>query len=510
MRSTSSISERCAWVRLPLLVSALALAACAAEPLRGEEIGPEAAILAEGSEALSTRVRVMAANLTSGTKQSYDPGHGARIMAGVEPDIVLLQEFNYGSNTPSDILTFVDDAFGEGFSYYREAGAQIPNGIVSRWPIVASGEWNDPSVSNRDFAWAKIDIPGPVDLWAVSVHFLTSSAGARDTEANDLVSFIDSNVPEGDYLVIGGDFNTGTRSEACISTLRDVIVAQPPYPADANGNTNTNAGRTKPYDWVLVDSDLEPHEVAVTLGGSSFASGLVVDTRVYSPISEISPALSSDSGASNMQHMGVVRDFMIPDSGGSTTTTSSSSSSGSGGSGGSGGAGGGGGSGGSGGAGGGGTGTATVIINEVLANEPGSDVNAEFVEIVNIGTGTASLGGWTLSDATGTRHTFPSGVSLAPSTAIVVYGNASAVPIGSGAVGASTGALGLGNSGDTLTLRSASTATVDSVTYSSALANQDGVSMNRNPDASAGAPFVLHNMLGGSSSPGKRTDGLPF
>ncbi|WP_437875436.1 lamin tail domain-containing protein [Sorangium sp. So ce513] len=492
MQSTF-ILGRCSWARLPLLLSALALAACAADPLEIDDVGPEAALLGERSDALSTRVRVMAANLTSGTKQSYDPGHGMRIMQGVDPDIVLLQEFNYGNNSSSAIRGFVDATFGAGFSYYREGGAQIPNGIVSRWPIIESGEWNDSSVSNRDFAWARIDIPGPVDLWAVSVHFLTSGAGVRNTEAQQLVSYIESVVPDGDYLVIGGDFNTGSRTEACITTLRNVVVAQAPYPADANGDSDTNAGRNKPYDWVLVDDDLEPHEVAVTIGGSSFANGLVVDTRVYSPLSEISPALSSDSGASNMQHMGVVRDFLISD----------------GGSGGSGG----GGSGGSGGGGGGGTGPALVIINEVLANEAGSNVSGEFVEIINVGGETASLAGWTLADSTATRHTFPAGASLAPSKAIVVYGNASAVPSGSGAVGASTGTLHLGNGGDTVTLRNASGATVDSVTYSSSLAGQDGVSMNRNPDASAGAPFVLHNTLtppGGSSSPGKRANGLSF
>ncbi|XXU44198.1 lamin tail domain-containing protein [Sorangium sp. So ce1014] len=489
----SSMLERLVWVRLPLLVSALAAAACVAEsPLDGE-IGPEAAILGEHAGALSTRVRLMAANLTSGNNQSYDPGHGRRIMQGVQPDIALLQEFNYGGNTTSDIRSFVDVTFGAGFSYYREGGAQIPNGIVSRWPIVASGEWDDTSVSNRDFAWARIDVPGPTDLWAISVHFLTSSSGARNTEADHLVSFIEAHVDEDDYLVIGGDFNTGSRTEACIGTLSEVVVTSAPYPADGNGNGNTNAGRTKPYDWVLVDGDLEPLETAVVIGGSSFASGLVVDTRVYSPLSAISPALSADSGASNMQHMGVVRDFLIPDGGGGT--------------GGGGGAGGGGG-----GTGGGGGGTAVVIINEVLANEPGSNVAGEFVEIVNVGSGTASLAGWTISDSSSTRHTFPAGASLAPSTAAVVYGNASAVPgTLSGAVGASTGTLSLSNSGgDTVTLRNASGATVSSVTYGSTLAGQDGVSMNRSTDLDGGASFVLHNTLGGSSSPGKRVNGAAF
>nr|WP_275451307.1 lamin tail domain-containing protein [Sorangium cellulosum] len=487
----SSMLARFVRVRVPLLVWALAAAACAAEPPLDGEVGPEAALLGEHGDALSTRVRLMAANLTSGTNQSYDPGHGQRILQGVEPDIVLLQEFNYGNNSTSAIRGFVDATFGTGFSYYRETGAQIPNGIVSRWPIVASGEWDDASVGNRDFAWARIDIPGPADLWAVSVHFLTSGSGARNTEAQQLVSFIQAHVDPDDYLVIGGDFNTGGRDEACVTTLSSVVVKPGSYPADKNGNDKTNASRSKPYDWVLVDSDLEPLETAVVLGGSSFANGLVVDTRVYSPLSEISPALSSDSGAPSMQHMGVVRDFVIPDGSGGSVSSSSS-----------------GGSGGSGGAGGG---TANVIINEVLANEPGSDPDGEFVEIINVGTATASIGGWKLADSTGTRHTFPAGASLAPSTAVVVYGHASAVPAGViGAVGASTGALGLNNGSDTVTLRNAAGAAVSSVSYTSALSNQDGVSMNRSIDLDGSTSFVLHTTFGGNSSPGTRADGTSF
>ncbi|WP_437624263.1 endonuclease/exonuclease/phosphatase family protein [Sorangium sp. So ce1151] len=266
----------------------------------------------DGETPSTVRVRLMAANLTSGTRQSYDPGHGQRIMQGLGPDIVLIQEFNYGDNGAAEIRAFVDETFGGTFSYYREEGAQIPNGIVSRYPILESGEWDDSSVSNRDFAWARIDIPGPIDLWAVSVHLLTSGSGVRRTEAQQLVATIQDTFPEGDYLVIGGDFNTDNRSEPCISTLSQVVVTSGPYPADRSGNTGTNASRGKPYDWVLVDDDLDPLETAVVIGGSTFASGLVADTRVYSPIDELSPALATDSGATSMQHMGVVRDFLLP------------------------------------------------------------------------------------------------------------------------------------------------------------------------------------------------------
>ena len=266
-----------------------------------------------------TPLRIMAANITSGTNQSYDPGHGIRIFQGLHPDVVLIQEFNFGDNTTTAIRGFINSAFGPSFTYYREGGAQIPNGIVSRYPIIASGEWDDPSVDNRDFAWARIDIPGPKDLWAISVHLLTSSASNRNSEATALKNFINANVPPGDYLVIGGDFNTGGRTEAALSTLSSIVVTAGPYPTDQNNNGNTNAGRAKPYDWVLVDLDLHQYRAATTIGTRSFANGLVFDSRVFTPIAGVAPVQPGDSGATNMQHMAVVRDFVLPDAGGPPT-----------------------------------------------------------------------------------------------------------------------------------------------------------------------------------------------
>jgi endonuclease/exonuclease/phosphatase family metal-dependent hydrolase len=258
------------------------------------------------------RLRVMAANTTTGTRQSYDPGEGLRIFQGVHPDVALIQEFNYGDNSDTAIRGFVNTAFGASFSYYRERGAQIPNGVASRYPILASGSWTDPRVSNRSFAWARIDIPGTPDLWAVSVHLLTSSASNRDLEAKALVVEIQKAVPAGDYLVIGGDLNSGSRTEACLTSFSAVVSTAAPFPADNLGNENTSGSRSKPHDWVMPSPNLRSYETAVTIGAHSFANGLVVDSRVYAPISELSPVMMADSAASNMQHMAVVEDFMMP------------------------------------------------------------------------------------------------------------------------------------------------------------------------------------------------------
>ncbi|HYV45135.1 MAG TPA: lamin tail domain-containing protein [Myxococcaceae bacterium] len=550
-----------------LLVAVLAFSSCeppATDPTSAE--GPSDTLAP--ALAGDVRVRLMGANITSGNLQSYDPGEGIRIFQGTDPDVAMIQEFNYGSNSAADLRSFVDQAFGTSFSYCREGGAQIPNGVISRYPILNCFEWDDPRVTNRDFEVAVIDLPGSTNLWAISVHLLTSSSSERDLEAQSLVSFIQSNVPAGDWVAIGGDFNTDSTTESCLSRLSAVVTTSAPRPADRNGNTNTNAARAKPYDWLLVSSGLNALRTPTVIGASSFTNGLVADTRVYSPISEISPALAGDSGAVNMQHMGVIKDFMVsggavasvtvtsPNGGetwtaGSThpitwtasglanvkveytlngsawsvaassvsasagsfswvvpsTTTSAakvrvSDAAGS-----------------------GVTDTsdgaftispqsspAAVFLNEILANEPGSDINGELVELVNSGGSAADLSGWTISDSTAVRHTFPAGTSLGAGAAVVVFGGASGIPAGlTNAVAASTGALGLGNSGDSVILKNGSGTQVDATTYPSSLSSTDGVSMNRNPDGNSTGSWVLHTTLSTlSASPGKRVDGSDF
>lgn len=260
-----------------------------------------------------TRVRLVAANLTSGNLQGYEPGDGSRILKGLKPDIVMVQEFNYfPGNGTAEIRAWVDDVFGANFQFYREVGAQIPNGVVSRYPILAAGTWEDTRSPNREFVWARIDVPGPKDLWAVSVHLLTDDTpGTRDGEATELRALIEANVPASAYLVIGGDFNTDTRSEACVTVLSGLVSNGAPYPADQAGNSNTSAPRSKPYDWLMMNAALRATMTPVVIGANSFPNGLVFDSRVYTPLADVAPALVTDSAALNMQHQAVVVDVRL-------------------------------------------------------------------------------------------------------------------------------------------------------------------------------------------------------
>ncbi len=260
------------------------------------------------------RIRIVAANLTSGSGQSYDPGHGLRILQGLKPDVILVQEFRFGDNSPAAIRKMVDRIAGTGFSLFREeprSNGAIPNGIISRWPILASGVWDDQAVGNREFAWARIDIPGDIDLWVVSLHLLTNDR-VRPDEARQLASYIERNVPRQAYLAVGGDLNTDNMRDRTFRAFDGVVVIPAKLPADARGTTGTNRNRGKPYDHVLADADLERHATPVLIGMQRFETGLVFDSRVFRPLSDVAPVRSDDSGTQNMQHMAVVRDFLVP------------------------------------------------------------------------------------------------------------------------------------------------------------------------------------------------------
>ena len=271
-------------------------------------------------------IRTVAANITSGTSQSYE-GPGTRILQGLQPDVVMLQEFNVGvSSSTAEVRAWVDTTFGSSFNYFRESSGGIPNGVISRWPILASGSWDDSTISDRGFAWARIDIPGDKNLWVVSIHLKASSGSSsqRQSQAQQLVTYIKANVPSGDFLLIGGDCNTYSYIEACLGTLGEIVDVSAPRPVDQAGDADTNSGRSSPYDWVLAEPELDDLETPVQIGALSFANGLVFDSRVFSPLSSVSPVLSTDSGATNMQHMAVVRAFAVPAAEMLTVTASSS------------------------------------------------------------------------------------------------------------------------------------------------------------------------------------------
>ncbi|MBC6951355.1 hypothetical protein DWB58_25790, partial [candidate division KSB1 bacterium] len=146
-----------------------------------------------------------------------------------------------------------------------------------------------------------------------------------------------------------------------------------------------------------------------------------------------------------------------------------------------------------------------IIINEILADPDGTNGDAngdgtvnttqdEFVELVNVSSDELDLSGWTLSDALQVRHTFPAGTLVKGECAIVIF--AGGTP--TGAFGeaivqtASTHQLSLNNTGDTVTLRDASSAIIASYTYGAE--GNDNQSLTRDPDLTGPEPFIRHTL----------------
>jgi len=269
-------------------------------------------------------VRIMAANLTSGADQRYETP-GLNILKGLKPDIVAIQEFNvsnsFGINTALALSNLVATTFGTNFSYYREpnAGYSIPNGIISRYPIAASGSWtdSDTGVNDRGFAWARLDIPGTNDLYVVSVHLKAgentrdpTDASRRAAQAAELKNLISTNFPASAWITVAGDMNLYAESEGAITTFK-TFLSDSPVPADQSGDSDTNLGRTERYDRVLPSFSMTNLLVPVVYPSRTFNNGLVFDSRNYTPLSDVSPVVLGDSIASGMQHMGVLKAFQI-------------------------------------------------------------------------------------------------------------------------------------------------------------------------------------------------------
>ena len=253
-------------------------------------------------------IRIMSANLTGSSQQYEAPA--IRIFQGLKPDLVAIQEFNYGNNTSNDIRYFVNIAFGTNYYFYREPNSEytIPNGIISKYPIIKAGTWDDPEIPDRGFAWAVIDIPGDTNITVISVHLKASSSDAnrRTVEAITLKSLILTNVSG--FYVLAGDLNTSSANEQCLTIFRSFLVDEP-IPTDTTGDPDTNLNRNERYDYILSSPELGALITPTILGTHTFSNGLVFDSRNYPFLSELQPIQKNDSGYA--QHMAVIKDYKI-------------------------------------------------------------------------------------------------------------------------------------------------------------------------------------------------------
>lgn len=278
----------------------------------------------EGGNGETVSFRAMAANISTGNNQSYDPGHGIRIFKAVKPDIVMIQEFRYGRNNDDDINSMVSSTFGPEYFYSRGRyvdSSWIPNGIISRFPIIESGYWKSNLANNRDWDWAILDLPGNKELLVVSLHLLTEK---NAQEIGPLTREIENKIADDKkknleyYVMVGGDFNSSTVLNGKTDLKRVVYTSfsnNGSRPKDQDGDTTTNATRGKTLDVLLVDKELQQKEIPAKIGRHSYNNGHVFDSRVYDKLGElgdVTPVQADDCKGGKPiynQHMAVIRDF---------------------------------------------------------------------------------------------------------------------------------------------------------------------------------------------------------
>jgi endonuclease/exonuclease/phosphatase family metal-dependent hydrolase len=256
---------------------------------------------------------IMAANLSeqTGECETIYGGPATRMFQGLKPDIVGIQEWNV--TNAGGHRAYVNAAFGTNFSFYVEPSysCAMPNGIISRWPILQSGYWWDSEVGNRNFAWAVVDIPGDTDLRVVSVHFKAGSTATdilkRENQARALTNYL-AQVPTNQYIVLAGDLNIWSASEAGYTILRDRLNDDS-KPTDRFGNRNTNIPQNRRYDYVLPDARLQLAHRTLSVDGQNFPHGLVFESSQWSP--PPAPILSGDAKAPNIQHLPVMKAYTL-------------------------------------------------------------------------------------------------------------------------------------------------------------------------------------------------------
>jgi endonuclease/exonuclease/phosphatase family metal-dependent hydrolase len=256
---------------------------------------------------------VAAANLSSQTSPidtCYRPFAG-RIFEGLAPDVIAIQEFNTTNNGEyASRRDFIDQHLGTNYQYYVEPDSIMPNGIISRWPILDAGTWDDPELSDREFVWATIQLPTNRLLHVISLHIKAGTTdedvSRRVNEAHSLTNFIATAFSPTNFIALCGDFNLVDRREATLHILTNDFPCNW-IPRDQQGYKDTNRNRQNPFDWVMANPLLDSHSTTTVIAGVDFPYGAIFDSRLWE--TPPAPILTNDSVGEGIQHMLVMRTF---------------------------------------------------------------------------------------------------------------------------------------------------------------------------------------------------------
>lgn len=169
--------------------------------------------------------------------------------------VILFQNFVAGDNSVAAINNWVTTTFGAEFSYVRDAKSLIPSGVISRFSIIKHGVWNNLETKEGDgrSLYAHIDLPGKKDLWVINTHF-SLDPKQRLAQAHDLLDHLVVEVPENDYLLVGGQLNITDIDDPALVALRKLLQLE--------GSLLIKQEDGEVYNWLLADADLAQYQDA--------------------------------------------------------------------------------------------------------------------------------------------------------------------------------------------------------------------------------------------------------
>lgn len=363
-------------------------------------------------------VRIVSWNLqTVGTPGTTEYEAAVDVLARIGADVVGICEINGAA----DIANFEDLAVDLGYTETVVAGTPgfgaSRCGVMSSRPVLSSTDHTaaklagDPAANDLSRTWTEVVFGvGDSELTVVTSHLKSGTANADEyrrvieaTRGAQVVADLD---PEVDAYVIMGDFNADVRdphaTPASFSTAptglptafvtgRDITAAMAsgldndPFAALADvgeivdavqpdGSVATRPSSGRRLDYVIA---------------SDVLVGEGIDAEVYDAADEGLPALdkagsapSSTATTDASDHLPVFVDVIVP------TYRADH-----------------------------------VVIRQVAYDTPGDDSKEEYVQLYNPTASAVSLGGWTLSDNSGS-FTIPAGTTIAAYGTLTVARNA--------------------------------------------------------------------------------------
>ncbi len=267
------------------------------------------------------------------------PGPFNRILAALEPDIILFQE-------AADIQWWairnrLDDILPLGGGAQWQVYWQNNNAVASRWPSSMWAGETTPS-SERGMAMALIDLPDAdydTDLYVVNAHYKCCGGmggtedAKRQKQSDALVNWFRDlrepgghvDLPDDTPFLVAGDFNLVGGPQPLLTLLEGNIIDESTFgsdsPPDWDGSHTADPvpahnAAAAAYTWRSETSWYPPGRldyVIYTDSVMSVVKGFVLDTQTMSAADLAAYGLLAQDSAEASDHLPVIVDFVLGD-----------------------------------------------------------------------------------------------------------------------------------------------------------------------------------------------------